>query len=1229
VNQGVCAYCVDVCEPVASSPKRARCNDDHAPTLDKRRKTEPPVEAPPTVEAPPAVDVFKNIPLVQTAKDALVKRVLRDVDGGAAGWFVYPDAGKRIDPDELRRHVAWARRFGGTVLIEAACGDGKSHGCIRGFKEDADLRLLSIIPRTTLAAAMHSEYAAAGLVVFNYLDAQGVLDPKRKSAMRAGKSGIMSPESCHVMPGDGFKQPSTVFFDEVCMTGRSVGGKDAPFTSERNKPQHGLKVLQTYTRGCRELIAADADLMQSAQTLDWFSRMCPARPIRILQFTHRPLRRRVVLYKTADDVVQVMQETVAEFMGTADGERTCDVPVWVQCSQKEGTFGVKNISKLLLEMLPAAQRDRSRVATFHGGVGQQHKRNQLRDFTASLEGKLAVVANSALSVGVNCQTKFGAIFMFTSSSIPCLDDAFQGAKRGNRELGVAGTSVDIHCFVGAKTPADKPREKPAFLDIYKKHLAEKGDQWSSATTRARGVHDETPDWYTRLRAHVNSNIRDQQRDFAAYFHDKCRHAGWEVVSAPAMSGVVTTLSGLTLDCGQESDARLATDAEMYKHFIERGVDTDAFFSDDRRGAPQTCDGLFDRKIYFACRHLRGFPYVGDEMEVTRGKITGGTVNLEEHRADVEQFIKHSFATDRIARLRCYINDPAAVKRRVAQQAATMGVRHPEFTGVWQRIDSMIPSLKRIAALLGVRAVQLFDGVRAQGDVTRGDLTDEELWQRERAELYEPVTITGKLLNLMNLINAQKKLLHKKRWFVLSADERAAMDDGQFVADIQGVFACTIVDRADVVKRDAGKKTPTLWNRIKQTFKVFGIHVKQTLEARRVGMEQGGPKQNIRLVTSIVCELPDMWAGWHVSHPKSGWSVPLWQFDDHDAMLTAGQIDQEEGEWLERMPVRAGRVSVTNLRCVVDGERLHCLREDPDAIRRIVVAKTPAAKNSRVKRMHEWLAAVRVQCDESGPSRDCRSTTSFHLDEDYFRTTSLGRRYSGKGTIQTCPRELRAELVRAFYRDIDIENCHPVLVLQLVHGRGVDAPNLRRYVEEREATLREIRSYYECDRCAAKVLVLRLLNGGSPGEMGHGWLNDGDVGLSRATKLKVLEHGHSPYIQRLQPELLRLRDVIIDLKRSEAHTEMSRMCEENPGRWERTRDHQYVKDKKWSMFSWVLTSYEDEILSVLTEHFGPGNVGSLLFDGLLVKKGVDLDLTRAEAIVLDRTGLDIHLVEKPM
>jgi len=208
------------------------------------------------------------------------------------------------------------------------------------------------------------------------------------------------------------------------------------------------------------------------------------------------------------------------------------------------------------------------------------------------------------------------------------------------------------------------------------------------------------------------------------------------------------------------------------------------------------------------------------------------------------------------------------------------------------------------------------------------------------------------------------------------------------------------------------------------------------------------------------------------------------------------------------------------------------------------------------------------------------------------------------------------------------NCHPVLVLQLVYQSGVDAPNLRRYVEEREATLREIRDYYECDRCAAKVLVLRMLNGGSPGEMGHGWLNDVVVGLSQATKLKVLEHGHSPYIQRLQPELLKLRDVIIALK-PEVHAEMARMCEENPGKWERTRDHQYVKDKNWSMFSWVLTSYEDEILSVLTEHFGRANVGSLLFDGLLVKKGVDLDLTRAESVVLEKTGLDIRLIEKPM
>ena len=71
-------------------------------------------------------------------------------------------------------------------------------------------------------------------------------------------------------------------------------------------------------------------------------------------------------------------------------------------------------------------------------------------------------------------------------------------------------------------------------------------------------------------------------------------------------------------------------------------------------------------------------------------------------------------------------------------------------------------------------------------------------------------------------------------------------------------------------------------------------------------------------------------------------------------------------------------------------------------------------------------------------------------------------------------------------------------------------------------------------------MLLLLDGGSPGEMGRGWLNGQDAGLSQEIRLEVLRHGHSAYIQRLHPELLELCDAIIAL-RPEVHAEVERMC----------------------------------------------------------------------------------------
>ena len=77
------------------------------------------------------------------------------------------------------------------------------------------------------------------------------------------------------------------------------------------------------------------------------------------------------------------------------------------------------------------------------------------------------------------------------------------------------------------------------------------------------------------------------------------------------------------------------------------------------------------------------------------------------------------------------------------------------------------------------------------------------------------------------------------------------------------------------------------------------------------------------------------------------------------------------------------------------------------------------------------------------------------------------------------REIRGSLFYYKYFDIDIENCHPVLFLQIAKEiYNITCPNLEKYINDRKTILNEIQTFYGVDRDQAKNLIISLLYGGS-------------------------------------------------------------------------------------------------------------------------------------------------------
>jgi len=211
---------------------------------------------------------------------------------------------------------------------------------------------------------------------------------------------------------------------------------------------------------------------------------------------------------------------------------------------------------------------------------------------------------------------------------------------------------------------------------------------------------------------------------------------------------------------------------------------------------------------------------------------------------------------------------------------------------------------------------------------------------------------------------------------------------------------------------------------------------------------------------------------------------------------------------------------------------------------------------------------------------------------------IGRVYAdGALSLQGFSKGIRSKLAKGIYHDIDIKNCHPVLLLQIIERNPeiVFIPKkLRYYVENRDMVLAQIQDTAKCTRGKAKILMLSLLYGGKL----QTW-------KSKNNNPKV-----PSFVTQYAFELLAIADLL----------------------YPKTSHNQ-----KFSNLSLMIQNVEHEILmcisnSLETQGYLPG---VYMFDGLMVYRlqrdsvdPIDCDILRkVEADVLKETGYTIELEEK--
>ena len=233
---------------------------------------------------------------------------------------------------------------------------------------------------------------------------------------------------------------------------------------------------------------------------------------------------------------------------------------------------------------------------------------------------------------------------------------------------------------------------------------------------------------------------------------------------------------------------------------------------------------------------------------------------------------------------------------------------------------------------------------------------------------------------------------------------------------------------------------------------------------------------------------------------------------------------------------------------------------------------------------------------------CQTITFAHKngkDKKLVAQLGYGRLYGQDSSLESFKKSVRATLCAKYYHDLDFENCHPVILVQLAYKTlGEDLPHLFNYLKNREEILKRIMDKANITRNDAKQTMITMLYGGYP---------KFDV-----TELHDIYHETSGFTSRL----------IASGFFVEA--------------WNATKADDTVSNKVGSFLSFILQSIENDLLLAFKSKLEARGWSSdvLVYDGLMVRRRADATITpellgNLEIELFESTGYEMTITEKAM
>lgn len=205
------------------------------------------------------------------------------------------------------------------------------------------------------------------------------------------------------------------------------------------------------------------------------------------------------------------------------------------------------------------------------------------------------------------------------------------------------------------------------------------------------------------------------------------------------------------------------------------------------------------------------------------------------------------------------------------------------------------------------------------------------------------------------------------------------------------------------------------------------------------------------------------------------------------------------------------------------------------------------------------------------------------------------------------RKIRHFLCSENYIDIDIVNCHPVILNQLCLNNGLSCDNLSNYVNNRDDIIKDVMQLYNMSKDDVKVLFIKIINGGS---------------LSYYMKKLNLTKKCS-FLIEFEKELSKIRKNI-KMSNSEFIKNLPKDKRNNEN----------------SIIAYYLQEYECRMLEIVYKYLNENgfivdNFCSLCYDGLLVLKNKKLNenicdvLLQLNKEVKKSLGFDVEFKIKEM